>query len=187
MRVTWANLPGKPATFTPSPHTHPWSDVTGKPATYAPSAHTHLWADITDKPATFTPAAHTHAWTDITGKPTTFAPSAHTHLWADITDKPSTFPPAAHTHAGLLTQLGTATVGDTMALAVSLGVRRYSVTVTGAAVGDRLIVALTGAPSNGTIQDAYVSSANTVNVGLLVPALGIGAVVAVPFAIYKVS
>lgn len=95
-----------------------------------------------------------------------------------------------HVHpkpTGLLNQLGTATVGETMAVAVTLGVRRYSVTVAGAAVGDRLIIALTGAPSNGTIQDAYVSAANTVNVGLLVPALGIGAIVAVPLVIYKVA
>lgn len=36
-------------------------------------------------------------------------------------------------------------------------------------------------------RDLTASAANTVSVGLLVPALGIGAVVAVPLAIYKVS
>lgn len=61
LRVTWANLSGKPSSFPPAAHTHAWSEVTGKPATFAPSAHTHLWADITDKPSTFPPAAHTHA------------------------------------------------------------------------------------------------------------------------------
>lgn len=86
-----------------------------------------------------------------------------------------------------MTLLGTATVGETMTVAVTLGVRRYTQTITGAAVGDRLVIALTGAPSNGTIQDAYVSAANTANIGLLVPALSIGAVVAVPLAVYKVT
>lgn len=88
---------------------------------------------------------------------------------------------------GLRLQLLTATtVGETLGIAVSLGVRRYTVTATGAATGDKLFVALTGPPTNGTLQDAYVSATNTANVGLLVPAVGLGAVVAVPCAIYKV-
>ena len=32
---TWANLPGKPATFPAAPHTHPWGDVTGAQASAA--------------------------------------------------------------------------------------------------------------------------------------------------------
>ncbi|GEM70946.1 hypothetical protein SAQ01S_07120 [Sphingomonas aquatilis NBRC 16722] len=40
--------------------------------------------------------------------------------------------------------------------------------------------------SDGSVRENALL-ANTVNVGLLVPALGIGAVVAVPLAIYKVS
>lgn len=83
--------------------------------------------------------------------------------------------------------LANATVGETVGLAVSLGVRRYNVAVATAAVGDRLILALTGAPQNGTVQDAYVSAAGTVSVGLLVPAIGIGATIAVPLAIYKAN
>lgn len=83
--------------------------------------------------------------------------------------------------------LATATVGETLGIAVSLGVRRYSIAATGAATGDKLIVALTGTPQNGTLQDAYVSATNTANIGILVPAVGIGAVVAVPCAIYKVN
>lgn len=63
-----------------------WVDIQNKPATFTPSAHTHLWADITDKPTTFTPSAHTHLWADITDKPTTFTPSAHTHAMADLAD-----------------------------------------------------------------------------------------------------
>jgi hypothetical protein len=85
-----------------------------------------------------------------------------------------------------LALVGTATVGETLVLGVSLGVKRYSLTLAGAALGDRLVVTLTGAPQNGSVQDAYVSAANTVNIGVLVPAVGIGAVIAVPVAVYKV-
>ena len=66
---TWDEVTGKPATFTPSKHTHTTADVTGLDAALAGKAattHTHTLADITDKPATFTPSAHTHAATDIT-------------------------------------------------------------------------------------------------------------------------
>jgi hypothetical protein len=82
--------------------------------------------------------------------------------------------------------LGATTIGETTLLSLALGVRRYSVTMAGALTTDRLVVALTGAPTNGTVQDAYVSAANTVSVGVLAPALGIGATIAVPVAVYKV-
>lgn len=85
-----------------------------------------------------------------------------------------------------LVLLGTATLGETTVLSLALGVKRYTTIVAGAAVGDRLVVTLTGAPGNGCVQDAYVSAANTINTGVLVPALGIGAVIAVPVAFYKV-
>lgn len=145
------------------------------------------WDNVSGKPATFPPATHTHAWAEVTGKPTTYPSSAHTHLWADITDKPTTFAPATHTHAGLLTFVGTATVGETTLVSLALGVKRYTGTMSGLAVGDRIMAFLTGAPGPSSLQDIYVSAANTYNVGLLNPALGIGAVIAVPIAIYKVS
>lgn len=85
-----------------------------------------------------------------------------------------------------LALLGTATLGETTVISLALGVKRYTTTVAGAAVGDRIIVTLTGAPGNGSVQDAYVSAVNTINTGVFVPALGIGAVIAVPVAFYKV-
>lgn len=94
-----------------------------------------------------------------------------------------------HVHAlpaGRLVQIATATLGETLLVSLSLGVKRYAVTVAGTAATDRIMVALTGAPANGTLQDAYVSVAGTVSIGLLLPALGIGSTVAVPIAIYKV-
>jgi len=59
-----------------------WANITGKPGTFTPSAHTHVWADISDPPAT---ATRWPSWGEVTGKPGTFAPSAHTHAAADIT------------------------------------------------------------------------------------------------------
>lgn len=97
---------------------------------------------------------------------------------------------ADHVHnkpTGTLTQVYTGTIGETLIIGLSLGVRRYTVSVSGITTGDRLILALAGAPSNGTIQDAYVTGAGSVSVGLLVPALAIGAVIAVPIILYKVA
>jgi hypothetical protein len=49
--VDWADVLNKPATFTPSSHTHPTSDVTGLDTALAGKAsttHTHAQADVTD-------------------------------------------------------------------------------------------------------------------------------------------
>jgi len=89
-------------------------------------------------------------------------------------------------NTGRLQLVGTATVGETLLLALNLGVKRYTGTMTGLAVGDRVQAFLTGAPGASSLQDVYVSATNTYNVGLLNPALGIGSVIAVPIAIYKV-
>lgn len=86
-----------------------------------------------------------------------------------------------------LTQVYAGTVGETAVLSLALGVRRYSVTVSGIATTDRIIGALGGIPGNGSLQDVYASAPNTVSVGVLTPALGIGAVVSVPVIIYKVN
>lgn len=86
-----------------------------------------------------------------------------------------------------LTQVYSGTVGETTVLSLALGVRRYPVTVSGLTTSDRLMAALGGIPGNGSLQDVYVSAANTVSVGVLTPALGIGVVVSVPVIIYKVT
>lgn len=93
----------------------------------------------------------------------------------------------ADTISGEMTLMGTTTVGETTLVTASLGVKRYTVTVAGVAVGDRIVTVLTGTPGNGTLQDSYVSAANTVSVGVMVPALGVGAVIAVPVAVYRVN
>ncbi|KQM37944.1 hypothetical protein ASE59_11635 [Sphingomonas sp. Leaf10] len=210
----WADVTGKPDSYPPSVHSHAWGDITDKPAVFPPASHTHAYSSLTGIPTTFAPSSHTHLWADITDKPATFAPSAHTHLWADITDRPTipaatplgTTPALAlgtasagtstnaaredHAHpmpAGRLSLIGTATVGETTVLALALGVKRYTVAMSGLVVGDRIIAILTGAPGASSLQDVYVSGANTLNVGLLNPALGIGSTIAVPIAVYKVT
>jgi baseplate upper protein BppU/tail fiber-like repeat protein/tail-like repeat protein len=121
--VYWADVIGKPLTFSPSAHEHiiaeitglqaaldakanlgevggavDWADVQNKPLTFAPEVHSHSWGEITAKPTTFAPTAHTHLWAEITDKPTTFTPATHSHDYASITNKPTTFTPATHTH-----------------------------------------------------------------------------------------
>jgi hypothetical protein len=79
-----------------------WNTLTNKPASFTPSTHSHAYADITGKPTTFAPSTHSHDWDDVTGKPTTFAPSTHSHSWSSITSKPSTFAPSSHSHSSYL-------------------------------------------------------------------------------------
>jgi len=89
---TWAQITGKPSTFTPSAHTHPWADVTGEPVY---TTRWPTWSEVTSKPSTFTPSSHSHVWADVTGEPvyTTRWPT-----WSEVTSKPSTFTPSSHTH-----------------------------------------------------------------------------------------
>ena len=102
--VAWANVTGKPTSFTPSAHQHPGTDITSKvaSATVADSANAVAWTGITGTPTSFPPAAHQHAGTDITSKvaSATVADSANAVAWANITGTPTTFPPSSHTHSG---------------------------------------------------------------------------------------
>jgi len=87
----WENIPDKPTTYPPEPHTHVrseitdffsvpfWENIPDKPSTYPPSPHTHVRSDITD----FWNAPF---WENIPDKPTAYPPEAHTHVRSDITD-----------------------------------------------------------------------------------------------------
>lgn len=96
--VAWANVTGKPGTFTASAHTHPVGEVTGLQSALDPLL------TKTDAAATYltkTDAAQTYlgihakadsaatadavAWAGVTGKPSTFTATAHTHAQADVT------------------------------------------------------------------------------------------------------
>lgn len=103
----WANITGKPSTFSPSTHTHPSSQIsdavtnvsgtttdagkalkltsTGRLTATTPSGTT----DVANKSYVDTQVTAAKAWSAITGKPSTFAPSTHTHTVSSITDLPN--------------------------------------------------------------------------------------------------
>lgn len=76
---TWANLSGKPTTFTPAAHSHVIADVTGLQTALdgkAAASHTHTIAQVTglqtaldgkQAAGSYAAAVHTHAIADITG------------------------------------------------------------------------------------------------------------------------
>lgn len=76
-----------------------WNDVTNKPATFTPSAHTHVISDVTSLQTALdgkAASAHTHVKADITD-------FAHTHLLADITDyAPPVIPEVTFTNTLML-------------------------------------------------------------------------------------
>lgn len=96
-----------------------------------------------------------------------------------------------HVHplpSGRLTLVGTATISETMLVSLALGVVRKTATITGVATSDKLIAILNGAPTAGCeLFNVYPTAANTVSVGLLLPALGVGATYSVPIAVYRIT
>ena len=55
-----------------------WADITGKPDSFTPSAHTHAWGDITSGvPAT---ATRWPSWSEVTSKPTSKTAWGQTYL-----------------------------------------------------------------------------------------------------------
>ena len=81
----WENIPDKPSTYPPEPHTHTRSEVTDFFS--AP-----FWENIPDKPSTYPPEPHTHTRSEITD-------FWEVPFWENIPDKPSEYPPEAHTHS----------------------------------------------------------------------------------------
>lgn len=126
--IAWANITGKPTTFTPATHTHTAAQTTS--GTFSPdrlpAATTAAQGALSaiDKAkldaASSLPNASALAIRDAAGnlrvgtassgsdatnktyvdaQVATRAPSSHTHAWAEVTGKPTTFAPSAHTHA----------------------------------------------------------------------------------------
>ncbi len=120
----WANLSGKPSTFTPAAHSHAFGDITGKPSTYPPSSHSHDWASIAGKPSSFMPSAHTHDDRYFTESEADarFAAAGHSHAFSAITGKPTSYPNDDVSAATPSASPGTiARRGSTGAIAVVLG------------------------------------------------------------------
>ena len=74
---TWAEVTGKPTTFTPSAHTHPWSQVTEQPVTAT------RWPSLAE--VTGTPANYPTTWNSVAAKP---AQAIRWPTFAEVTDKP---------------------------------------------------------------------------------------------------
>ncbi len=176
VRVSWSTLPGKPSTFAPAAHTHAWGDITDKPTAYPPTAHGHVWADITDRPTI--PAA------------TPLGSAAPQALGTAAPGSSGNAAREDHVHplpSGRWEFLRATSVGETGLLMLNIATKRYTVAVPGVVPADRIGVALNGTPQNGIVQDAYVSAAGVVSIGLLLPALGIASTVAVPVAVYRIT
>lgn len=96
--VLWSNVLGKPAAFTPAPHTHVTSDIVNFQESIedliagtleAGANITITYNDTTGKVNIASGAGGGGGsvdWPDITNKPSTFAPSAHTQAASTITD-----------------------------------------------------------------------------------------------------
>jgi hypothetical protein len=83
--VAWADITGKPSTFTPAAHTQATSTITGLDDALADRAtDAELTAGLATKAAT----SHTHAEGDVTGLTGSLAgkaASSHTHTIANVT------------------------------------------------------------------------------------------------------
>jgi len=85
--VAWVDITGRPATFTPSSHTHAVSDVSG--------LQTAL--DLKQAAGSYAAASHTHTASQVSGLSTV----ATSGSYSDLSDKPTI--PAATTSASALT------------------------------------------------------------------------------------
>lgn len=83
--------------------------------------------------------------------------------------------------------IGNVTVSETLLLALSLGMRRKALALTGVATTDKLVfAALTPCAAGCEAVNVYPTAANQVTVAYYTPALAIGAIVNLPIAVYRV-
>lgn len=153
--TTWSGITDKPATFTPSAHTHPASDVTGLSSIATSGSASDLGSGtlaIARIPTgttsstvcigndsrlsdARTPTAHTQAWSTITSTPTTLAGYG-------ITDAAA----SSHTHGNISNAGAIGSTADRIAVTTTSGV------LTTAAVGSGLSL------SGGTLSATGGSS-----------------------------
>lgn len=96
-----------------------------------------------------------------------------------------------HAHplpSGRLSLIGTVTVSQTVAIALTLGIRRTPLTLSGVTTSDRLFFAtITPCAAGCEAINVYPSNTNEVTVAYYTPALAIGAVINIPIAVYRVA
>lgn len=92
--VAWNDVTGKPATFTPSAHTHPIADVTNLQTSLdakAASVHGHAIGDVSGLQTALdgkSATGHGHSISDVTGLQTALdgkSATGHGHVIADVT------------------------------------------------------------------------------------------------------
>lgn len=89
---------------------------------------------------------------------------------------------------GRLSLVGNVTVGETLLVSLSLGMKRMTLPLSGVLTTDKLIAIPNGIATTGCeVQNAYPASANNVSIGYFVPALGIAATYSIPVSIYRVT
>lgn len=111
----WADITGKPSTFTPSTHSHVPTDITGLEEyiedTVASSltAGTGVTLTYNDGSGTLTidaTAASAADWNTLVNKPADFTPSSHTHAQSDVTGLTAALSGKANTtHTHLLADI----------------------------------------------------------------------------------
>lgn len=90
--VAWANVSGKPSSFTPSSHTHPISQITNRGTLKFTGAATGSYDGSGNLTINIPSGGMSSvSWSDISGKPSTFTPSSHTHNMNEISDASSQY------------------------------------------------------------------------------------------------
>lgn len=176
-------------------HTHTWAEVTGKPTTFTPSKHTHTTADVTGLDTALAGKAastHRHTLDQIDGVPATFTPSAHTHAAADITTgtlDPARLPLATTTAAGALSAADkTALDGlPTRVGAVETKVKNLPVALKTATLDSNLQVTAASPDIRADLQAALNAAANGSDVKYWDFLTQVGTSVVVSPGVYRVA
>lgn len=87
-----------------------------------------------------------------------------------------------------VTLVGTSTVAETAALAISAGIRQVTANMTGVAPGQAYTVVATGTvPTGYALHDCYASANNVLKVNVSAPLLAIGQNYSIPIKVFKLS
>lgn len=159
-----------------------WSQIQEKPSAYTPTAHKHSMDEITGLQSALDAKLSSVSWGQVSGKPSTFAPSTHSHSINEVTGLQAALDAKGNT------LIGTATISETLLLALSAGVRSVNLSVPGVVPGGNYVLFRTATgTANVGILDTACFTAGTLEVRLQVPALAIGASYSIPVRIVRLN